>query len=347
MIVFVVAVVALAFLAQHYVLANSLRDLYYDAFPSRNVVEPGEVFDSICVLRNEKWLPELFLRVTEQFPREAGFKNDRAQKNFYMLPRRRLTSKTPLSINRRGRYLFRGATISGGDFFGVAAREKQYGLLREVVVLPERIDAPALDRLFDGFLGDFSVNRFIMPDPVLTIGAREYSGREPMKDISWRHSARAGKLMAKRYDHTSELAVTVLLNMEAPKNFDPRQKEKCFSFARRVCEELERKKISYGVRTNAMTIGAVGSPGRAGDGQGRGHLSAILEGLGRGTYEWRENFAAVAEKAFAKAGQGRAFVVITPTRTPEHARAINKLRERSGSAVLTIAADEVADGGGA
>ena len=44
--------------------------------------------------------------------------------------------------------------------------------------------------VLSGFLGDVSVRRFIYEDPVLTTGFREYTGREPMKHISWTQSAR-------------------------------------------------------------------------------------------------------------------------------------------------------------
>jgi hypothetical protein len=341
MILFVAVVAVLAFFAQWYILSHSLRALFYDNHPSRNVVEPGESFDALCELRNEKWLPELFLQVSMQVPKEAGVPLNRVNKSFYMMPYQKLVSPIPLTLPRRGRFIFRGATVMGGDFFGIDARQKQYDTLCEVVVLPERVSVPGLDRILSGFLGELSVNRFIMPDPVLAIGVREYTGREPMKDISWTHSARAGQLTVKRYDHTVELTVTVVLNLETPKTTPPDTKERCFSFSRRVCEELERRGIPYGFRTNAVAVGAVGMWHKINDGLGPLHLSAILEGLGRGTYETGESFASLAEKALRKSEQGRAFVVITPAKMPEHKPVIQRLHARSGIRVLVINADEI------
>jgi hypothetical protein len=341
MILFVIAAIMLAFIAQRYMLARTLEELHYDNWPSRNVVEPNESFYLVCQLRNEKKMPELFLQVSLLVPKEAGKPGNCVNKRFYILPRRQLVSRTPLSLPMRGRYIFRGATVMGGDFFGIETRYKQYSTLREVVVLPERTEASNLKHILSGFLGDLSAHRFILPDPVLTIGVREYTGCEPMKDISWKHSARNRQLMVKQYDYTAELTVTVILNMESPPKTNPQVKECCFSLARRVCEELECKRIPYGFQTNTVAVGAMGMWNRINDGQGPQHLSGILEGLGRGTYESRESFTQLAERSRKKAGQGRAFVVITPVRLPEYKYIINRLHNHSGINPLVLVAEEI------
>ncbi len=72
-------------------------------------------------------------------------------------------------------------------------------------------------------------------------------------------TARFGKLMVKKYDHTLEPTVTVLLNVECPGNEpDTESVERCFSLARTVCEAFEERRIKYGFITNAFAVGAVG-----------------------------------------------------------------------------------------
>ncbi len=72
--------------------------------------------------------------------------------------------------------------------------------------------------MLGGVIGDISVNRFIFEDPMLTVGFSEYTGREPMRDISWTQSARLGRMMVKNYDHTVDLSVTILLNVQSVLN---------------------------------------------------------------------------------------------------------------------------------
>ena len=56
------------------------------------------------------------------------------------------------------------------------------------------------------------MNRFIMEDPVLRLGYRDYTGREPIKQISWTQTARMGRMMVSCQDYTVERTVTVMLN---------------------------------------------------------------------------------------------------------------------------------------
>ena len=128
------------------------------------------------------------------------------------------------------------ATLLAGDLLGLSQQQRDIHQFYEIVVLPRRVEAPDLSQALGGFLGDVSVQRFILEDPVLTIGAREYTGHEPMKTISWKHSVRTGRLMVKNFDHTVENCVTVLLNVDGGTDYDTM--ERCFSLARMAVESI-------------------------------------------------------------------------------------------------------------
>ena len=81
-----------------------------------------------------------------------------------------------------------------------------------------------------------------MEDPVLTIGYLDYTGREPMKKISWMHSAKVGKLMVKNSDYTVDANAAIVLNLASG---SAKEKEKCLEIVRTVCEKLEEEKIPY------------------------------------------------------------------------------------------------------
>ena len=200
-----------------------------------------------------------------------------------------------------------------------------------------------LAMLLGGMIGDISVNRFIFEDPMLTIGFSDYTGREPMRDISWTQSARLGRMMVKNYDHTLDLSATVILNVEYPKDIDfrPELIEKCFSAGRTVCEALEAKRIKYGVLTNATSSGALGLWSQVGDGLGRSHLMSILEGLGRATYSCTMPFSRLADLASRKNEDGRYYVVITPVMTNRDALAISRLKALKGGGVHIIDASAI------
>jgi len=345
-IIFVAAAIVAAFALQRYILTNTLNNVTYRSRSSKDVVEPDESFELITEIRNNKWMPELYIRVSERLPAEAtGFPGDDKEPwnrmTLYLRPYQKVTSTMPLALTKRGRYVSTGAMLTGGDFFGTKTKIRIYSQQREIIVVPRRIDSPGLDKMLGGFLGDLSVRRFILPDPVLTIGVREYTGREPQKDISWAHSARAGQLLVKRYDHTLELAATVILNLRAPNDNKVSKEdfEECLSLCRMVCEELERKGVKYSFSTNAAAVGSYRlTGGGLPDGLGRAHLMAVLEWLGRSSsFGVQEGFPALLHKALRRAEQGRVHIVITPEAPDSAAYALlERLRVITGGDALVI-----------
>ncbi len=354
MIVFFILFLAVAFFVERWSMEHSLDGIVYDQRVSRALVEIGESFEIVTSVRNSsrRFIP--FIKLSEDVPRvlgvgarmyTVGFDENRARINstIYMMPRQRMTRRVSASLAARGRYTFNGATLYGGDFLGLSERPRYFPQLREAVVLPKRLESKRLDETLGGFLGDISVRRFILEDPVLTLGFREYTGREPMKQISWPVTARTGRMMVKNYDHTLELTVTVVLNISTKlysQSSHPLM-EKCYSIARDVCEALEEKHIQYSFLTNAMAINMTGAWAYVSDGLGGGHLSTILEGLGRATYTCRGDARTLLDGAIRRAESGRAHIFISPTAVDLPEDALSVLRDRTGANLLLIAAEEV------
>ena len=347
---FVIILVLAVALLQRHSLRHSLDNVRYDCAVSRVAVDPDEEFEIVTTVQNGGRLPVFFLRVQETLPGEIDLKGEgfrlrrdrevsRLIWSCYLMPRQRLARRVRASLPQRGRYFLRGATLAGGDFLGLQENTLSVQLVREIVVLPRSAPRPAVDRLLGGLLGDRSVNRFMMEDPVLTLGFREYTGREPQKAISWPVSARMGRLMVKKYDYTIEQTATVLLNVECDeegRSPDPDRIEKCFSLARAVCEALEERGVQYGFLTNATAAGAMGLWSSVADGLGAGHLYAILEGLGRATYLRTEPFSVTLERAARRAGQGRTHIVVSPREKRLYGHGLSRLRELSGQDVLVL-----------
>lgn len=336
MIIFLLILAAALWAAQRLSLQWALKGVTYDVSSSQALVDCGEEFTVTTTVENNKALPVTFLSMEEKLPLGICLPGGEIQLSstqdcslltttFYLMPHQRYQRAVTVSLPCRGRYLFRGCTMRGGDFLGMSDTLEYYHMLREVVVMPRQVTCPEIDATLGGFLGDISVNRFIMEDPVLTIGFREYTGREPQKSISWTQSARFNRLMVKNYDHTLDLSVTVVLNVEFlnDPNCPPlgteeihSQIEDCFSLARAACEVLEDKGIQYSFLTNATAAGALGLWSSISEGLGSSHFFAILEGLGRATYSCSRPFAHTLEQAARSAEQGRCHIIITPQEEP-------------------------------
>lgn len=354
MIFFVIFIAALAVILQQFTGKRALQSLEEFHRTSADIVEPDERFDIIITFTNHSRLFLPYIKYRERM--NAGFKSYVKSENTFvdgrgdifvtgttwLKPRQTLEKHIPVSIERRGRYLLRELTVYGGDFLGISEQMRSYNRMNEVIVYPREAPIGKIDKVFGGFLGDVSVSRFIFEDPVLTLGFREYTGREPMKMISWTQSARsAGGLMVKKYDYTLEPSVSVAVNIETSLPDSEEDIEKCFSIARSVCHKLEDQGIKYDFRMNAVMVGAMTLKCYVTEGLGKRHFYTILESLGRATYTVSCPCAEIVDLSVRNTGSGHGIIFITPGGEPQVEARARMMAEKSGGTMLVLTAKEV------
>lgn len=335
------------FLAEKYSLRHVFDRLRVQTETDRVVVEPGEAFCWQLTMENGKAMMVPFLEVRESVPEGLCFAPEGTSveekpgsgyfTTLYLGGKEKMVLTRQVSLPNRGRYFFRGCRLRAGDLMGLKDTVQTQEALAEVVVKPKRLSSLTLAQTLGGFLGERSVEHSLWEDPVLTIGFRDYTGREPFRAISWMESARQAHLVVRQYDHTLELSCTVLFCISS----DDREKfELCCQAARQVCETLEEQRIAYDFQTNAVIAGTMGNWRSVGNGQGRGHLETVLEGLGRMTGQSRTE-AADWLYAVGKGLSGRrSLLLLVPERTEELDGPLTYLRERSGSEVFVFDASQ-------
>ena len=330
-----------------------LRRLTYEAECDLPLVEPEQPVTLVSRTENRGRIPALYVHITESLPPEATLladadwieANTRKGKTEMsindvtaLMPHRRRTSELRFTLPKRGWYRLGRATIGAGDFLGLKEEFRRDNTRLEVVVMPQRCEIPAITQVLGGFLGDISVRRFILEDPVLAIGFREYTGREPMKTIAWNQTARTGTLMVKQYDHTVDASVSVILNTEGGREEDI---ECCYSITRTVCEELERKGIPYEFRTNGDLAGPVDNLSSVAEGLGEQHLRTILYGLGRGNCSALSSFEKLIGRVIRRKRTNLGYILITPPLSEEQAAIAARLRGE-GSTLCILTGEEKA-----
>ena len=120
---------------------------------------------------------------------------------------------------KRGIMTIDNATVTISDLFGLTKKAKVFKVFDSVRVLPIPADMETDNLSGDLFIGNMQVRRFVLPDPFMISGAREYSGREPMNRIHWAQTARTGRLMAYNNEFTTERRVMIILNMQRGKAY--------------------------------------------------------------------------------------------------------------------------------
>jgi len=346
----IVVLLVIVFILQKVSFAFSMKNVSYRAYSSLYLVEPDQVFTIYSEARNAKRLPELFIEFREPLPWQAKLHGDYrisgdsryTFKRLYLLSYQKVTSQMDISLPARGHYSMPKAHVSAGDFLGIKTKTVTFPFIKGIIAMPKRLDAPHVIKALGGFLGDVSVRRFILPDPVLTVGTRDYTGREPLRDIHHAQSARRNRLVVRQYDYTLEPAVTVLLNT-AISPTPPRyhKVEASFCLARTVFEELDSAGAKFSFITNAQSS-YTERWNNVPDGLGPGHMNELLGGLGCASYATtRESFSEMLIKAINKCEQGRSHIILTPEEDETVYPLLERLKEASGGGLMVITPDGV------
>ena len=352
MILFLIVLAVVLYWVEKYSLVHGLDHVSFKTSLDKMLIEPDEPFTWTMTVKNDKWMMVPYLRVMELVPRGLRFAEtdqEVEQKGImglrsvlYLAGRQKTELVRTVKLSERGRYFFRGSSVECGDFLGYQTSMENYPEMAEIVVKPRAYPHGEISLLLGGYLGDYAVRNSLFEDPVLTIGFREYTGREPFRSISWTQSARHNRLLVKQQEPVADLSCTVLLNTECSRGkYVSLLLEQTYSMVRSLCEELEKKKISYDFYTNGTIAGAMGNWKRVEEGLGANHLETVLEGLGRMTYDVSEPLDTFFLRVLKGARGGNSFVVVTPERTARLDELVAGLSERTGRSVLVISAEEV------
>lgn len=344
------AAIVLAVL-EHIWAPYALKALSFHGGCDKEMAEPGEIVTWSGTVENNCPLPIPFVRLLERFPQDAMVRGEEAwirthcstgmmqwfvEERMSLKGRQSRTRKVSFAFPKRGCYSVGSWQLSAGDLLGFREVNKT-GDGGEIVIIPDRSRQTKALNAVGGFMGDISVRRFILEDPVLTIGFRDYTGREPMKAISWTRTATAGSLQVRQYDHTAEQHVMILLNVESATE---EALEECFRLVRTVCEELENKKIPYGFRTNGNLPGPLGKIFWMAEGLGSRHKNTILYSLGKADNTCYYSFRYLTNQTLKHRKSNESYIVVTPELSGKAAACIRDLETAVGGAVCVLSAEE-------
>lgn len=306
-----------------------LKNLFYEYKYDTRLAEPGERITFTSKIINAWRFPVAYINVSEQLPEGAVIENGTTNRYGYRLflfPKKSHTHETHLTFSRRGVYRNGRCFLETGDFLGFQAKVRNIDITSDLVIMPKRSEDEYVIKTLGGFLGDISVRRFIIEDPVLNIGYRDYTGREPMKNISWSQSAKVDKLMVKNNDFTVDTNVAVVLHMD---NNRDQEMEDCLEIVRTVCEELEKKRIPYEFISD-------GDVGNLNEGYGTRHLNYLMTRLGRSRLHGYYSFGELMDECIRKKKNNRSYIVITPRLDEVEKAALNKLQAYSDHEVCVF-----------
>ena len=317
------------------------RSLLVDFDVDTTLVEPGEAATLYYTVQNPYRLPLLFAGFSlffrtdvtvcedKEFCRVHVSKSDAGTKvthHFYLPSRGKFSGKVRIALTGRGLHELGRYFIETGDFLSLYPIIWSDQISKKIICTSEKCSTEELE-FPGGEIGDISVRRFILDDPTMLLGYREYTGREPMKQISWKQTAKVGKLMVRQNDYTTDRSAVVMVNMYS--SLRP-QLEDCLKIVRTVCEQLEESKIPYELMSNGDLLSLP-------EGIGREHLFFILRRLGLSRLAGFNTFNHLVERCVRRRRSNCCYIVITPAVGPEIKAMIERLGRYTDSRPIVVA----------
>lgn len=333
---------ALTAIINYLVLRFGFDGLSYRLTAGNKDYEIGEEIPIASVIENNKLLAVSYLKVEEFLP--ADFNVSKNIYSLFIMPLQRVKRTYKIRAEKRGLHRISEAVLELGDFVGFKSAQKTIAMQEEIVVLPKKIELAESISPLGPLSGEISVRRWIIDDPLMTIGIREYSGNEPQRFIHWPSTLKHGNLMVKSFDFTSDNSVLVVLNVERPRdNWHAIEEEiidTAVSLARGVLEEFQEQGIPYGLATNAYNEPSRGWGHYHHAGLGANHLSDLLHTLGSIHFKVPDAFANTLRDLGRRKGNYTTVVIVTPQIMEPYLESIDLLAKTVPRTVVITVEDE-------
>lgn len=305
------------FVAEFLTLRKNNKHVYVSCDVNMRLTEPDEIMVLRYRVGNTGFWPLPFVMISFVFDDGVEVREDEEWLKAHRVggmfgrmycirmglrPHRALEGRLRISIRERGIHRLGKIYVETGDFLGFRSRFRSCDIPGSVVCTARFLEEePQLEPL-GGFLGDVSVRRFILEDPCMVLGYREYTGAEPLKQISWLQTARTGQLTVKNHDFTVDVDVAVVVLQEACAE---EVAEHCLSLTRTVCERLEEAKIPYAVLSNGDLF-------ETAKGAGRTHSFEIQRRIGCSRFVRYRRAEDMVDRWTGTGLSSRGWIVIAP-----------------------------------
>ena len=334
--------------------AGDYRNIRYECKPSVRACEPGEEFLVLSNVANVGLRSSPSFRIEEHFPQNLNVLESEQFNVRWLTKEHRIYYSTVVmhghqqvkrslraSIAQRGEYCFSYAVFYAGDFLGF--REYVYRMENDsrIVIYPQKLENAELPKTFSDALDDLARKKQLLEDPISVCGYRDYTGAEPMRQISWKQSAVHNALIVKQFDPVWRQDVLIALDTELHGDFDEylSQLELCFSLTRTVCEHFEQRNIAYRLVTNAVITGELSGFSSSG-GMG-GSFRKILYALGSAR---KGSIGSVEELMHAAcSGVNRCeMIILISTHRDQYVECVlDNVQEARGRKIITLFADQL------
>ncbi|MBM7583249.1 uncharacterized protein (DUF58 family) [Caldicoprobacter guelmensis] len=318
-----------------------LKNVKYHRYFSVPAVFEGQEVEMIEVISNEKLLPVPWLRIESKISANLKFQKqfnlDIQHQQFHrsifsLMPYTRIIRRHKVRCLKRGCYYLNSVTMTCGDLFGFQEVSKEFQLSVQLLVYPKPLRMEEISLPSHSWQGDVTVKRWIVEDPFMVAGVRDYAYGDPLNRINWKATARTGKIKVNKLDFTANPKLMIYLNVDISDDMwsavtEPERIEKGISYAASIAYHVISRGIEVGFGSNGYLIDKPGEPVRIEPRCSMEHLTLIYEVLAKLIIARSVTFFTFLEQDLASGITGMDFLIITSYISPRMENQIKKLEE--------------------
>jgi len=219
-----------------------------------------------------------------------------------------------MTCTRRGVFKIENATITCGDLLGLVSESQAVPINTTLTVYPGTININEMFFLSRDVMGEAIVKRFILDDPFIVKGTREYVPGDAINRINWKATAKHSRLMVKENDFTSKIGVTTLLNIQSENNeFNFVKDREVIEFGIKAVSTILNRGYSEGMPlrfgTNGFTLDNIKNMVFTNQGTGQEHIMDIMTILSKLVLKNIRNFEIYLETIEKEIRDTQLFIV--------------------------------------
>lgn len=300
----------------------------------------GDEILLVETIKNRKPLPLPWLKVDIHSSRWLDFAGTcsviaqddrRVTSSFLLKAYQRTTRRWKLKCLKRGVFVTENVTLICGDLLNRSYNSIPCRVDARIVVYPEILKLEEMLVPVNLIQGDSIVNRWIIEDPFIVGGIREYQPSDQLAKIHWPATAREGRLMVKKNEFTSQLSMTVILNMQSTMyEYNSVMNRDAAEYGIKTAATLIDRALAddMPVRlcTNGYTVDEPGSIINTEESAGREHIQGLLRTLACLALKSCKDIETLLDMLDGNIERS-SIVLVTPYLTKEMAGQLNRFKQ--------------------
>lgn len=288
----------------------------------------GDRIEMIETIQNRKLAPVPWLRLEStihaglHFAKQSNlavssgamFQNHRSL--FSLMPYTRIVRRHQVYCAQRGWYKLETVSASIGDLVGMHAATKSQRTDLELLVYPRLVSRDDIPLLSSRSQGDVTVKRWIMPDPFLVSGVREYRYGDTMNSIHWKATARSQRLQVYNREFTADPRLLIIVNTQITATMwdavsDPELVEKGLSYAATLAEYAISQGVPVGFGYNGSLTLQPGVPVHISPAGGHPHLTYMFETMAKLAISYTRSCSDFLDESTLQEGSALDIILLT------------------------------------